>query len=470
MVIGGGSAGLLAAAIAPKMGARTALIERARLGGDCLWTGCVPSKAMLASARAAHTIRRAGHYGLDAAEPRVDTAKVWQRIRQRQQAVDEADDYLGLLRDAGAEVILGEASFVDEHTVRAGDRMVTTKYVLVCTGSRPAAPPIEGLEDAGYLTSETVFELERAPGSLIVIGAGPVGVEMAQGLNRLGVQTTLVELAPRILEREEPALSAALLSVLRDEGVDAHLNVRPERATREEGGKALHGTVDGVERTWAAEEIFVATGRKASIEPLGLDRIGVETNARGIVVDRKLRSSVPSVYAAGDCAGRYLFTHSASAEASTALRNMFYPGSASAPEPVPWATFSDPELARVGLTSVEARAALGDEAVRTFEADFAHNDRALADGATQGKMVVVTDAKLKVLGAHILAPAASEMIGQWTLAVSQGARLSPTFRDLVQVYPTFSSSFLELTEQAVYEQLDRPLIRAARRLNETFGI
>ena len=470
IAIGGGSAGLLAAEVTPRLGLKTALVERSRLGGDCLWTGCVPSKTLLASAKAAHTMRHADKYGLPSANVELDTATVWKRLSEVQEAIATTDDNPDRYRELGVEVVIGEGTLVDEHTVRVGERALTARRILLCTGSRPATPPIEGLDEAGFLTSENIFQLERAPRSLLVVGAGPIGIEIAQAMNRLGVKTTVLEVAPRMLARDEPALAEALLGVLLDEGVDVRLNVRLDRASRSEGGKVFHGSIDGEAHTWSAEEIFVAAGRKANIESLGLDRVGVETGPRGIIVDKQLRTSVKSIYAVGDCIGRFLFTHSAGAETATAIRNMFYVGSQSAPELIPWATFTDPELAHVGMTSAEARQKYGETSIRVYEWDLQQNDRARTDAAEAGRVVVVTESNSKILGAHILAPAASEMIGQFTLAIDQGMRLTPAFRNLVQVYPTFSTSIPRLAEEALYEETGKPIFRAARRLNELFGL
>ncbi|MCH7811198.1 MAG: FAD-dependent oxidoreductase [Chloroflexi bacterium] len=469
-IIGAGSAGLLAAQVAPNLGLKAALIERHRLGGDCLWTGCVPSKALIASAKAAHTIQSAERFALPATEIEIDTAKIFARIRQKQEEIAAADDSPERFRESGVDVIIDEASIVDGHTVRAGERTLTARYILICTGSRPTAPPIPGLEEVGYLTNETLFRLERAPRSFIIVGAGPIGVEMAQALHRLGVKTTLLEQLERILVRDEPSLSDTLLAVLRDEGIDVQTGVSLERARPGEGGKQLEGQVGGEPRTWCAEEILVAAGRKANVEKLGLEQAGVEAGPKGIVVDDALRSTVPSIYAVGDAAGRFLFTHSAAAETSTVIRNMFYPGTRKAPELIPWATFTDPELAHVGVTSEEARQQHGEEGVRVFQWRFANNDRARVESATEGRMLVVTGSDFKILGAHILAPAASEMIGQFTLAMDQGVKLLPAFRDLIQIYPTFSTSFPQLTEDAAYEQLGKPLYRGLRQINERFGI
>jgi pyruvate/2-oxoglutarate dehydrogenase complex dihydrolipoamide dehydrogenase (E3) component len=466
VIIGVGSGGMIAGEVAAKIGVKAALIERDRVGGDCLWTGCVPSKALLASAKAAYTIRHTDNYGLPAAGGGdFDTAGVWQRIRRIQQEIAETDDNPDKYREMGVDLLFGEGAFEDEHKMRVGEQVLTCRFALVCTGSRAAAPPIEGLAEIGYLTSESVFELERAPGSLIVIGGGPIGVEMAQGMNRLGVKTTVLQRASRILERDEPELSEMLLGRLRSEGVTIELNAELASAGKEGAKKVIRGRLGEREVSWGAEEVLVAAGRKPNIESLHLERVGVKTGPRGIVVDERLRTSAGWVYAAGDCAGRFLFTHSAGAEAVIALRNMFFPGSAKAPGMVPWTTFTDPELAHVGVTAGEAREKLGQDGFRAYEWDLTHSDRARAEGATEGRIIAVTDAKFKLIGAHILAPAAGEMISQFTLALNQGLRLTPDFGNLVQVYPTFSTSVSQLAAEATYGQLQKPFLRTLRRIN-----
>jgi pyruvate/2-oxoglutarate dehydrogenase complex dihydrolipoamide dehydrogenase (E3) component len=469
VIIGVGSAGMVAGEVAAKMGVKAVLVERHRVGGDCLWTGCVPSKALLASAKAAHTIRHADKYGLAPTEIRPDTAAVWQRIRAIQREIAETDDNPDKYGGLGVDLLWGEATFEGEHRIRVGERVLTSRYALVCTGSRPAAPPLEGLSETGYLTSESFFELERAPSSLIIIGGGPIGVEMAQAMGRLGVRTTVLQRAGRILERDEPQLAGILVEKLRSEGVDVELGAELVSAAREHAEKVVRGRVGGEEKQWRAEEILVAAGRIANIENLGLKSVGIKTGPRGIVVDDKLRTAAGWVYAAGDSAGRYLFTHSAAAEAVTALRNMFFPGSASAPDIVPWTTFTDPELAHVGLTAADARKKLGKNNVRVFEWDLGHSDRARAEAATEGRMTAVTDSKFKILGAHILAPAAGEMISQFTLAVNREMRLTPDFGNLVQVYPTYSTSVSQLAAEATYGQLQKPLLQTLRRINGLFS-
>ncbi len=464
-IIGGGSAGIIASEMASRIGVRAVLIEAERIGGDCLWTGCVPSKAILASARVANTVRNAAAYGVSVDGVSVDTAAVWARMKSIRESIATTDDAPGRFASMGVDVIEGRARFAGGHRIETAGRTITAKYALVCTGSHPALLDIPGLDPASCLTSENLFELDRAPASLAIIGAGPIGVEMAQAMNRLGVETTLLEFADQILPREEPRLAGLLAGRLTEEGVRIHVGTAIDRAETSGGLTTLY---DG-DASWQAQRVLVAAGRTPNISDLALDRVGVKTNRSGIVVDNKLHTSAPWVYAAGDCAGRYLFTHTAGTEAITALRNMFYPGSTAAHEPVPWTTFTDPELAHVGLTEAEARAKLGRDKVRVFHCDMSHSDRARADGDDLGSVIAITDAKHRIVGAHALAPHAGDLISQFTLAIQKRMSLTPDFTNLMQVYPTYSSSVQRLAGEAIYAKLKEPVYRLARRLGSLLG-
>jgi pyruvate/2-oxoglutarate dehydrogenase complex dihydrolipoamide dehydrogenase (E3) component len=441
------------------------LIEADRIGGDCLWTGCVPSKAILASARVANTVRRAAAFGVSVDGFSVDTAAVWARMTAIRESIATTDDSPQRFTEMGVDILQGRARFAGSQRIEVAGRTITARYALVCTGSRPASLDLPGLDPSACLTSENIFELDRAPASLAIIGAGPIGVEMAQAMNRLVVETTLLEFAPRILVREEPALTDLLAGRLREEGVGIHLDVAIERAETADGLTTLHAG----NASWRAERVLVAAGRRPSIDDLGLDDVGVKTNRRGIVVDDRLRTNVPWIYAAGDCAGRYLFTHTAAADAGVALRNMFYPGSSAAYAPVPWATFTDPELARVGLTKAQARKRLGARNVRVNEWNLSHSDRARADGDDLGRIIVVTDSKDRIVGAHVLAPHAGDLISQFTLAIQKKMRLTPDFTNLIQVYPTYSTSVQQLAAEAIYGKLGEPFYRLARRVGSLLG-
>lgn len=453
VIVGMGSGGMVAAEFAGTLGLHTVVIERSRVGGDCLWTGCVPSKALLASAKAAHYMRGGDRFGLPNFYPEIDTAMVWKRIRAVQQEIATTDDNPDRYRELGVEVVFGDARLTGPNTVRVGDQEIEGRFILLCTGSRPAVPPIDGLEQAGFLTSESIFELEQPPASMTFIGGGPIAVELAQACNRLGIRTALLQRGPRICPRDEPALVDILTEELRAEGVDVQVEVETERVTTEGGVKVVHGTVAGAPARWKAEELFVAAGRKPNLEGLGLEEVGVEVSPRGVEVDGRMRTNVDSIYASGDLAGRFLFTHSAGYEAVQAIRDMFFPGKGKAPDFVPWCTFTDPELAHCGLTVAEAEEKHGAADVAVWRQDLAHSDRARADGASQGAVMVVT-AKKKIVGAHILAPAAGEMIHELALAIREGMKLTD-LAGMVHIYPTLSIAIGQVASEAAYERAEK---------------
>ena len=464
VVVGMGSGGMVAAELAASLPLRVAVVERGRVGGECLWTGCVPSKALLASARVAHTVRSAGRFGIGAEAPVIDTAEVWRRIRAVQGDIAASDDDPRRFQSLGVELVCGQGRLVDAHTVAVGDRRLSTRFVLLCTGSRPATVPIDGLAEAGFLTNETIFDLDRAPASLTMVGGGPIAVELAQAMCRLGVEVVVLQRAGTLLTREDPALVDILTSQLRAEGVLIHTGVSIERVTVEGGRKVVHASGDGGIRSWRSEELLVAVGRRPNVEGLDLDRAGVAATGRGIVVDERMRTSAPSVYAAGDVAGGHLFTHSAAHEAVRAVRDMFFPGRGTVSTLVPWCTFTDPELARAGLTAAEARARHGDD-VEVHRLDLAHSDRARADGHAEGTVVVVT-AGGRVVGAHVLAPAAGEIIHELALAIHLGLRLSD-LASLIHVYPTYATSLGQLAAEAAFAGARRFAwtVRAGRLLD-----
>lgn len=456
VIVGMGSGGLVATEFALGLGIKVGVVERHRVGGNRLWTGCVPSKAVIASARVAHTMRHADRVGLEPVDPEVDTAIIWERLRSIRDGLAATDDDPGRLADMGAEIIRGTARLTGPESVQvtAEDRTsreLEARFILLCTGARPISPDIDGLTDAGYLTSESVFELAAAPKSVVMIGGGPVNVELAQAFNRLGVQTTLVQSGPRILPRDEPELVECLQQVMREEGVRLHLEVDITRVSSDGLGKTVHGSQQGQDVTWTAEELMVSVGRRAEVEGLGLDEVGVKVGAAGIEVDDRLRSSVPTIYAAGDVAGRYHFTHSAGYEAVRAVRDMFFPGWGKATESVPWCTFTDPELAHAGMTIAEAEARFGDD-VQVWKQDLCHSDRARADATTDGAIVVITH-KNRVVGGHVLAPAAGEIIHELALAIREGVTFS-SLGGLIHVYPTLSTGIMQLAGEAVFEKAE----------------
>jgi len=453
VIVGMGSGGIVAAEFAAALGLRVAAVERDRIGGDCLWTGCVPSKALLAAAKVAQHMRTANRFGIAAVEPEIDLSRVWQRIRAVQEEIATTDDSPERFEALGIELVHGDARLAGPNAVAVGDRVLEARFVLLCTGSRPAVPDLPGLREAGFLSSESIFELEDPPQSIVVIGGGPIAVELAQGLNRLGVRVTLLQRGDRLLPRDEPELTAIVAGRLREEGVDVRFGVDTQSVEAAPGRKAVHGSANGQTERWEAEELLVATGRTPLVDGLGLEEVGVEVAPRGVVVDERLRTSVKSVYAAGDVAGRWLFTHSAGREAAAALRDMFFPGKAKDIGLVPWCTFTDPELAHVGLTVAEAVERHGERKVEVVRADLSHSDRARADGADEGRILLVA-AGAKLVGAHILAPSAGELIHELALAIRQRLKL----RDLgvmTHVYPTIATSVNVAGAEAAYAYAQR---------------
>lgn len=454
VIVGMGSAGMVAAEFAASLGIRTCAVERDRIGGDCLWTGCVPSKALLASAKVAHHMRTASDHGITAVEPEIDTAAVLARVRRIQQDIAATDDDPGRYAEMGVDLRLGEpARLESSRHVRVGAEVIEARHVLLCTGSRPAEPDIDGLAAAGYLTSETLWEAERAPASMIAVGGGPIAIELAQAFTRLGVPVDVLQRGDRILPRDEPELVDRLAGRLRAEGVRLHLGADVQRVTVQDGRKVVHGTLAGETRTWSAEEILVGVGRRPNVEGLGLEAAGIETGPRGVIVDERSRTTADGVYAVGDLAGRHLFTHSAASEAAKAVRDMFFPGRGRFDNLVPWCTFTDPELAHAGCTSAEAIAEHGEDDVEIHRKDLASSDRARAEGAEDGIIVAVTH-KRRLIGAHVLAPGAGEVIQELSLAIERRMRFAE-LSSLIHVYPTIATSVAQLAAEAAYEGAQR---------------
>jgi len=453
VIVGMGSGGMVAAEFAATLDLKVAVVERGRVGGDCLWTGCVPSKALLASGKVAHHMRTAADFGIEPVEPVVDRGKVWARIRSVQAQIAQSDDNPDRFRDMGLDIVAGHGKLVGPTTVEVdGERRLETRYIMLCTGSRPAVPPIEGLAEAGYVTSENLFELTDPPVSFVNIGGGPIAVEMVQGFTRLGIPVTRLQKGPRILPRDEPVLVDLLVDKLRKEGVDLRFEVETQRVTVEGGKKVVHGTENGQPASWVADELLVAVGRKANVENLGLEELGIETGPKGVVVDNRGRTNVDTVYASGDIAGRYLFTHSAAYEGVRAVRDMFFPGKGKVVASVPWCTFTDPELAHAGMTEAEAREEYKSD-VEVWRQDLIHNDRARADGAPEGAIFVITH-KNRIVGAHVLAPAAGEMIHEFALAIEENVKLSE-LSQFIHVYPTVSTSIGQLAGEAAFEKAEK---------------
>jgi pyruvate/2-oxoglutarate dehydrogenase complex dihydrolipoamide dehydrogenase (E3) component len=435
VVIGMGSAGILAAELAAHdLGLRVAAIDRSRFGGDCLWTGCVPSKALIASARVAHTVRNAALFGVSVGEPTIELDAVWRRIAAVQAEIARTDDNPDRFRDLGVDVIEGEAVVTGPREVTVGGRVLRTRYTLVCTGSRPFIPPIDGIGDIDVLTSENLFEIERPPESLIVIGGGPMACETSQALQRLGVAVTMIARGPRPLPKDLPEHGDLLAGILRSEGVDVRLG-SPAVKVRQ-SGEGVEVWTDAGDKVSAAG-LLIAAGRVPNAHSLGLDRLGIEITGRGVTVDEHNRTVVPTIYAVGDVTGRALFTNAAAYDAVLAVRDMFLPGRGTPPGLVPWCTFTDPEVAHVGLTESQSVERHGRRKTELHRRSVAASDRARTDGVTEGEIVIVT-AGGRIVGAHAICPHAGELIHELALATRARLKLS-NLGELMHIYPTYST-------------------------------
>ncbi len=434
-VIGAGSAGLSVAAGAAQMGARTVLIEAARMGGDCLNTGCVPSKSLIAAAKVAATMRRAGRFGVHGGAPGVDFAAVHRHVHDVIAAIaphDSVERFTGL----GCTVIGARARFVDDRTVEAGDHRIRARRFVVATGSRAAVPPIPGLDGVPFFTNETLFENTQLPAHLVIIGAGPIGCEMAQAYRRLGARVSLLDRSA-MLPKDDPEPVAVVREAFRADGIELLEGVRIHRIEPRPAGIAVIVADGEAERAIEGSHLLIAAGRRPNVEDLGLDAAGVRYGPKGIEVDARLRTSNKRIFAAGDVVGGYQFTHLAGHHAGIVLRNALFRLQATVDtRALPWVTYTDPELAHVGLTEAQARAAHGG-VIRVLHAAFADNDRARAERATEGLIKVVVAKRRHILGASIAGVHAGELILPWVLAIRERLKIG-ALAGVIAPYPTLS--------------------------------
>ena len=435
-IIGGGAAGLTVAAGAAQLGAKCLLIEKEpSLGGDCLHYGCVPSKALIRSAHVYHLMKQAPAFGLpEVALPPVDFRKVAQRIQSVISAIqhhDSEERFCGL----GAKVMFGEAMFTDAHSIDLEGRRVSAKNWVVATGSSPAIPPIKGLRDISFLTNRDLFSLNHLPASMTILGAGPIGIEMAQAFNRLGSQVTVVDRADQILIKEDKDLADALQAVMMEEGVTFHLEASLEAVTEKTAGKKVV-IIDrrGKKRVLDAKEVLVAMGRSPNTNGLGLQAAGVSFDKAGIKVDSRLRTSQKHIFAAGDVTGRFQFTHAAGYEGGVVVSNAIFhlPRKADYTY-LPWCTYSDPELASIGMNEKTAQANGLETAVWT-EA-FEDNDRSRAEGERIGRIKMILNESEKPVGVQILGPRAGDLLCEWVSVFNGKVKLS-SLASAVHPYPT----------------------------------
>jgi pyruvate/2-oxoglutarate dehydrogenase complex dihydrolipoamide dehydrogenase (E3) component len=435
VVIGGGSAGLLAAVAAAGLGAKTAVIERYLLGGDCLNTGCVPSKTVIRSAKVLGDLRQASELGVSVPPGvTVDFGAVMARMRRIRAGISHHDS-AARFKTEGVDVFLGEGRFTGRNSIEVAGATLTFKKAMVATGSRAMVLPIPGLADAGYLTNETFFSLTALPRRMVVIGGGPIGSELAQALQRLGSQVTVFDILPQVLGREDRDAAQIVEQSMRRDGVNLALEANIRRVEKQGQDKIIHFEQRGQEQSLVVDEILMAVGRMPNLEGLNLEAAGVAYHQKGIEVNDYLQTSNPHIYAVGDVGLKYQFTHTADASARIALQNALFMGRKKVSRLViPWCTYTDPEVAHVGLYPAEAEAA--GMAIDTFVQPFSQVDRAIADGEEEGFVKIhVKQGTDRIVGATIVARHAGDMISEITTAMVGGVGLK-TLAQVIHPYPT----------------------------------
>jgi len=469
VVIGAGSGGISAAHLARGFGKQVALVEKSKIGGDCTWYGCVPSKALIRAGEIAYAIkhhgdfelRLKGSWKLDAR----DALSFVRKIREQVYSGETPD----VFREKGIDVLLGAAKFLDPQRLLIGDQVVAARKFIIATGSHPLVPSIDGLNTVPFYTNETIFDLDRLPASLIVLGGGPIGVELAAAFNRLGVKVTIIEMLDRILIREEPELVAILTQQLQEEGVCISTSTKAVRIRSQSGLIGLEAQVDGDQKVvFEAEVLLVAVGRQPNVQGLDLEKAGVDYTPNGISINSYMQTTMPHIFACGDVASPFLFSHVAEYQATIAVRNAVLPrflwkkGNYSN---VPWCTFTDPELARWGFTEEEARDRFGSR-IRVFRFPLSGVDRAKTDGATRGMSKLITDKKGKLLGIHVLAPHAGEVLHEALVAKQQGVPLQK-LAEMIHIYPTYNDLIKRPAAQCFVEVLqDRWFIRWLQQIRK----
>lgn len=441
VVIGAGSGGLVAALIAAAVKAKVILIERDKMGGDCLNTGCVPSKALLRSAKVANYMNRADEFGIES----VDVKPVFKKVMQRVQDViktiephDSVERFTGL----GVECVQGEGEIIDRHTVKVGDRVITTKSIIVSTGARPFVPPIDGLADIRYLTSDSVWELEELPKKLVVLGGGPIGCELSQAFSKLGSQVTIVEMMGQLMGREDADVTEHMTNKFEKEGIQVLTNHKAVKFENKGGQQVLHCESESGAVEIDFDEVIIAVGRKPNTDQMDLQKHGIKLRKNGTIeTDEYLRTAVPNIFACGDVTGPYQFTHTASHQAWYATVNALFGFARKFKvdyRVIPWATFTMPEVARVGLSESEAQEKGLDVQVTKYGIDDL--DRAIADGEAHGFVKVITPrGKDKILGVTIVGHHAGDLIAEYVLAMKYNLGLNKIL-GTIHLYPSLAEA------------------------------
>jgi pyruvate/2-oxoglutarate dehydrogenase complex dihydrolipoamide dehydrogenase (E3) component len=431
VIIGGGSGGLVVASAAAQLKAKVALVERDHLGGDCLWFGCVPSKSLIHASRVAYEVKNAARFGVHTEHPKIDFSKAADHVQTVIKTI-EPHDSPERFRGLGVDVIFGEGKFSDRQTFEVNGRQLKARAFVISTGSRPAIPAIPGLTEAGFLTNEKVFSLQERPDNFAIIGGGPIGCELGQAFSRLGSNVTIIESGDHLLQKEDPEAAQVVQDQLISEGIKILTQTRVEQVELKAGKKHIKAG----KNTIIADEILLAAGRVPNVESLNLEAAGVAVGKQGIQVNSKLQTTNPRIYACGDVIGGYQFTHVAGYEAVVVLTNaLFFPVSKANYRVIPWATFTDPELARVGLTEKQAIERYGKD-IYVLKQPFSGVDRAQAEGKTSGFAKIITRVNGEILGAHLVGPSAGELIHEVVLAMANNLKVSALTG--IHIYPTLS--------------------------------
>lgn len=467
LVIGGGAAGLTAAGMGANFAAKTLMVEADKLGGDCTWYGCVPSKTLLHAAKVAHTISEAKKFGHETSK-QINFSSVLEHVRRIRKEVYQKADDPDIYRKMGVDIEFGRASFKDAHTVyikgNEGKKEVSSRYIIIATGSMAMVPPIPGLDSLTHYTNETIFELTDQPINLAILGAGPIGIEMAQAFQRLGTRVTVFDKRPRILSNDDEELAGMLHKHLKADGVQFRLSTSVKQIVKtDDGGIHVETEVKGQEKNWTGDTLLIATGRSPNHKNLDLDNAGIHYTKKGVTVDDRCRTNISHIYAVGDVTGRYQFTHMSEHMAKVATTNALLkiPTKTDAKH-VPWSTYTDPELAHVGATEKQLKEQRISYEVYRFPYDKV--DRALTDGATNG-LIKVFAKKLtgKILGATIYGKQAGDLIGEYALAMRNGVTLR-NIADTIHPYPTYGLGVRRAADQWYIKNQSTGMTKIIKRI------
>lgn len=459
IVIGGGAAGLVAATGGASLGAKTALIEKNKLGGDCTWYGCVPSKTLLKSAQVFSLVKRLKEFGISAdSDIKLDGSLVMTHVRNVIKKISEHHPP-DVFEKRGIRMLFGSPKFVDQRTIELNGNKIRAKRFILAMGSHPMVPPIEGLKDIEYLTNENVFDLKSLPESLAVIGGGPIGMELSLAFARLGVEVSIIEMADRLMAGEDKEIADVLIEEFKNSGIKSYTGQKAVRFSKDADLAVITIEDKDKKRTAVkAEKVLVAVGRAANVQGLDLEKAGVKYSNRGVEVDATLRASARNVYACGDVAGPYQFSHMAEYQAVIATGNALFPFKRKVDyDAVPWCTFTDPEVARVGLTEDEARAKHVD--IKVYRSVYSGNDRAVTDAEENGLAKVITDNKGFILGAHIVGANAGEIIHEYVLAKANRLKIG-NLSSTIHIYPTLAQVVKRSADQYYMEMLDKAWIKS----------